>query len=432
MGGNIIMSQKEIQRIDIIHKVLNKNLKQTEASKLMHLSYEQTNRIISKVKKHGIHIIAHGNRNTVSLKKIPQDTIDEIICIYEQLYPDFGPKFASEKLFENHAISISKESLRQILINNDIPYPKRKRNSSICHVWREPKHCFGEMILVDGSHHRWLEDRLDKEFCLMLYVDDATGHIWGRFYEYEGTFPAIHSFKLFVEKYGIPHSLYIDRHSTYFTTREPNIDEELKALRPATQFARVAKSIGTHIIYANSPQAKGRVERQFNTLQDRLVKEMRLLNISSIHEANKFLEDYLPAFNEKFARHPKSNASLFNTVPKNFEYKWTFAIKDKRSINPDYTIRWNNRLFSVNNPSISFKRRKVIIKLALNGDMLFLTKTKRLRVTEITDKHLELAKKNKKMLLRIAKQYTQKKSKKSYFDKLAYCNSPNFYNSFNT
>jgi len=432
MGGHIIMSKKELYRINILQKVINKQMKQTTASKLLHLSFRQTNRLFNNIKKYGIASIVHGNRGKSSKRKLCKDTIDEIICIYEQLYPDFGPKFASEKLFENHDISISKESLRQILINNDIPYPKRKTNRSICHVWREPKECFGEMILVDGSHHRWLENRLDKEFCLMLYVDDSTGHIWGRFYEYEGTFPALHSLMLFVKKYGIPHSIYIDRHSTYFTTRESNTDENLRALKPATQFARVVKSIGSEIIFANSPQAKGRVERQFNTLQDRLVKEMRLLNISSIDDANIFLEEYLPTFNKKFSRTPKNNSSLFNTVPKNFDFKWTFAVKHDRSINNDYTIRWNNRLFFINNPSITLKRRKVDIKLALDGEMLFSTKTKRLRVTEITDKHLELAKKNKKMLLRIAKQYSHRKAKKSYYDYLAYSNSPDFFNSFKT
>lgn len=431
MGGHIIMSQKEIQRIDIIHKVINKKMKQTTASKLLHLSYRQTNRIVNAIRNQGVEAIIHSNRGKSPHNKLPDHTVKDILCIYPQIYPDFGPTFAAEKLFENHNISISKESLRAILITNNIPYPTRKKNRSICHVWREPKECFGEMILVDGSHHRWLEDRLDKEFCLMLYVDDATGHIWGRFYEYEGVFPALHSLMLFVKKYGIPHSFYIDRHSTYFTTREADVEEELRALKPDTQFARVVKSLPAEIIFAHSPQAKGRVERQFNTLQDRLIKEMRLRNISSIDEANAFLEEYLPVFNKKFARCPQSNQSLFTFIKKGFDFKWTFAVKHKRTIHNDYTIRWKNRLFVVNNPSITLKRKRVMVKLALNGEMLFTTKTKHLRVTEITDKHLELAKKNKKMLLRIAKQFSKyQRSKKSYYDQLAYCNNPEFYQSF--
>jgi hypothetical protein len=293
MGGHIIMSQKELHRINILQKVINKKMKQTKASNLLHLSFRQTNRLVNKIRKHGIASIAHGNRGKISKRKFPQNLVDEIILLYSQLYYDFGPVFAAEKFSENHNIAISKESLRNILISNNIPYPNRKTNRGTCHVWREPKECFGEMILADGSHHRWLEDRLDQEFCLMLYVDDATGHIWGRFYEYEGTFPALHSFRLFVEKYGIPHSLYIDRHSTYFTTRDTSVDEDLKAVKPDTQFARVVKSIGSELIFANSPQAKGRVERQFNTLQDRLVKEMRLLNISPT-----ILRSILAAINE--------------------------------------------------------------------------------------------------------------------------------------
>ncbi|MFC1512636.1 ISNCY family transposase [bacterium] len=432
MGGHIILSQKELYRINILQKVINKRMKQITASNLLHLSFRQTNRLVNNIKKHGIDSIAHSNRGKSSKRKFSKKFVDNIISIYTQLYYDFGPTFACEKLTDNHNITISSEALRNILISNNIPYPKRKTNRSNCHIWREPKEHFGEMILVDGSHHRWLEDRLDQEFCLMLYVDDATGHIWGKFYEYEGTFPCLHSLMLFVKKYGIPHSIYIDRHSTYFTTRDTSTEEDLRALKPDTQFARVVKSIGTELIFANSPQAKGRVERQFGTLQDRLVKEMRLLNVSSIDKANEFLEQYLSVFNKKFSRSAKANSSLFTPVKKDFDYKWTFAIKHDRVIHNDYTIRWKNRLFVINNPSISLKRKKVEIKLSLDGEMFFTTKTKRLRTNEITDKDLELAKKNKKMLLRIAKQYSYNKAKKSYYDHLAYCNSPNFYNSFKT
>jgi transposase len=430
MQGHIIMSKKELYKIDIIQKVINKTMKQTTASQLLNLSFRQTNRLVNNVRKFGISAIAHGNRAKSSKRKFSAKFVANITSIYSEIYSDFGPTFATEKLLENHNISISKEALRRILIEQNIPYPRRKTNRAKCHVWRKPKDHIGEMIIIDGSHHRWLEDRLDQEFCLMLYIDDASGQVWGRFYEYEGTFPALHSFMLFSQKYGFPDSIYIDRHSTYFTTRESSIEEDLKAKKPDTQFARVVKGCNAKIIYANSPQAKGRVERQFNTLQDRLVKEMRLRNISSIEDANAFLEYYWPIYNQKFSRQPLYPASLFKPVPQNFDYKWTFAIQDHRVINNDYTIRWKNRLFVINNPSITLKRRKLEIKLSLDGDMLFTTKTKRLRVTEITEQHLKLAKKNKKELLRIAKQYSYNKSKKSYYDYLAYCDNPNFYNSF--
>lgn len=427
MQENIIMSKTELSRIEIVQQVLSKRLKQTEAAKTMRISYRQINRIVSNVKKYGSHAIIHKNRGKSSKSKLPSDLVKEIICIYEQLYPDFGPTFACEKLYENHDISISKESLRKILIQHSIPYPTRKTYSAQCHLWRERKHHIGELIQIDGSHHKWLFPNSEQEFCLIASIDDATGTIFAKFYEYEGTFPILDFSKCFINKFGIPLAMYLDRHSTYKTNRHASVDEELRSIDPETQFQRVMRSIGIETIHARSPQAKGRIERLFLTLQDRLIKEMKLRSISSIAEANAFLDEFLPLFNSKFSKAPKQPASFFKPVPKDFDYKRTFSIQFERTIAPDFTIRFFNRLFRLINPSIALKRRKVIVQQALDGSIRISTKDRIITVSEITEQDLETAKRNRKQLEKLAKEFAYNKSKKSWMDKRYLIQSYSFY-----
>ena len=204
-----------------------------------------------------------------------------------------------EKLAEAHGIKISTESVRQILIAEGLHKAKVQKDKGV-HVWRERKHHAGEMVQIDGSHHRWLEGRLDQEFCLMAYIDDATSKVFARFYEYEGVLPVLDSFEGFVRENGIPISVYLDRHSTYKVNRKTTIEEDLEGEGALTQFQLVMKQLGVKVIYARSPQAKGRVERLFETLQDRLVKELRLAGVTTIEGANEFLIPYLEKHNSQF------------------------------------------------------------------------------------------------------------------------------------
>ncbi|MFC1546498.1 ISNCY family transposase [bacterium] len=430
MEENITMSQKELLRIKVLSKVLEGTMKQVIAANLLNLTTVHINRIIQQARKTNIYqALAHKNRGNPSNRKLSNKLVNKIVSLYKKKYYDFGPTFACEKLLEIHNVSISKESLRHILINHQIPYPARKAKSTAkCHVWRERKHNFGQMIQLDGSHHRWFENRLDQEICLMIYIDDATNDLFARFYEYEGIFPALDSLKRFVKKYGIPRSIYADKHSTYKTTRQPSHEELLKAERAKTQFAKVCASLRIELIPAHSPQAKGRVERSAETLQDRLIKELRLNNISSIPKANAFLDNiFLPNFNRKFKKRPKSSISLFEPVPKNFDYKWTFVISEHRTISSDFTISWKNRLFLLLNRSITMKRKKVLVKQALDGDLQFATKDKIIRVHEITEKDLQRAKHNQKQLAKLAKHCNYKKAKKSWMDKYYIATNRSFY-----
>jgi len=178
---------------------------------------------------------------------------------------------------------------------------------------------------MDGSHHNWLEER-GPNLVLMGYIDDATNNVFARFYNYEGTFPAMDSFKRYIQCYNIPQSIYLDKHTTYRSTRKLTLQEELQGLiKPMSQFERALNELEVEIIYANSPQAKGRIERLFKTFQDRLIKEMRLANVSSKEKANSFLKDYLLIYNKRFSVVSAKETNLHREVPKEIDLDSIFS-----------------------------------------------------------------------------------------------------------
>jgi hypothetical protein len=196
-----------------------------------------------------------------------------VLTLYKERYPDFGPTLATEKLLEVDGIRLSDETLRKWLI--EIGMWKKGRKRSAYRQWRPRRACFGEMVQLDGSHHDWLEGRGSK-LVLMAYIDDATNMTYARFYDYEGTMPAMDSFKGYVRIYGLPISVYLDRHTTYKSSKKLTEWDDVDDIEFLSQFERALKELGVEVIHALSPQAKGRVERLFGVLQDRLVREMRV------------------------------------------------------------------------------------------------------------------------------------------------------------
>lgn len=397
----VTMSKRELRRLSIVHKVLEKRLTQVKAAELLELCDRQVRRIIGKIKTGGDAAIVHGNRGKESPFKLPSAQAERIMKIIEKRYYDFGPTFAAEKLQECERITISKEKLRQLMIAYDTDYPKRKKKGKV-HQWRERKHCRGEMIQMDGSDHDWLEGR-GSRLVLMNYIDDATGRIFGRFYGYEGTYPAMDSLKRYLAIYGIPFSFYVDRHSAYKTTRQPNLDEDLKGEFAKTQFARLLNELDIKPIFAKSPQAKGRIERSFETLQDRLVKELRLAGVSTLAQANAFLDSYLPKYNARFAIKPFKKTNLHRLVPKNFNLDEIFCLKEYRTISNGFTCQWRNRLFLIKNPSITMKKQRVCVMEHFNGDIALKLKNKYLSFMEITQKDVRAMAEDQKAAQKLIK-----------------------------
>ena len=211
----IRMSKEELRRLKVIHKVINKRMKQKEAAEILSLSCRQVRTIVRKVKRDGDEVIVHGNRGKPSNRKFSDEFKEDIITIVKQKYYDFGPTFASEKLKDNENKKINKETLRQWMIEEQIWIPRKLRPKDKDHQWRKRKECFGEMVQTDGSIHDWLEGRGPK-MVLMAYIDDATSIVFARFYPAETTESAMRSFKTYIKKYGIPASLYFDRNSILY------------------------------------------------------------------------------------------------------------------------------------------------------------------------------------------------------------------------
>jgi len=363
----ITMSKKEVDRLRILHRIMDKQMSQVYGAKLLGITDRQIRTLLHKINTNGDKGIVHGNRGQRAPNKMSGELEERIGRIIEQKYTDFGPTLASEKLFELDGIKISKEKTRRIMIAKELWKVRRKRQRDV-HTWRERKHYFGEMVQFDGSHHMWLEDRGPK-MVLMGYIDDATNETFGRFYEYEGLYPALDSLTHYIKRYGLPRSIYLDKFKTYRATRPPNLYEELHGQEPMTQYQRALGEVGITIIHADSPQAKGRVERLFGTLQDRLVKEMRLAEIKTIDQANEFLDVFLPKYNEMFSKIAIKEGNLHTTLPDDIDLREFFCIKDIRDIGNGYIVRWKGKRFLIDNASIGMRKRKVEVREHFDGDI---------------------------------------------------------------
>src|SRR3990167_7430973 len=273
----ITLSRDELDKYDIIQKAIKKEIVNKEAARFLRLSIRQIIRLKNKVRAKGAAGLIHGGRGRESNFKITKDEREKIAELLRKRYSDFKPGFASEKLKENHGLDRDPKTIRAIMISEGLWKPRQKKNQSEHRAWRRRKDAFGEMEQFDGSYEHRLEGR-GPECCLLASIDDATGKVTGaKFVSDEVTMPVFSFWQEYLLKHGKPRSIYLDRLRTYYNNLLPERDEEL-----LTQFQRAMKELAIEPIVAHSPQAKGRIERLFKTLQDRLIKKMRLSNISHI------------------------------------------------------------------------------------------------------------------------------------------------------
>jgi transposase len=374
----IIMSQKELKRLHVIQKVIEGSLTQAAAAEIISLSERQIRRIIKRVGTEGDKGIQHRSRGKESNQKASKKLVERVRQLYREKYQGFGPTLMAEKLREFEGIQVSKESVRTWLMGSG-QWQKRRKGRMHRH-WRERKNYFGEMLQLDGSHHDWFEGRRGK-CVLMAYIDDATSRICGRFYEYEGTIPAMDSFKRYIRKYGIPMSIYMDKHTTYKSPAEPSIEEEINGIIPLSEFGRALTELQVKIIHAHSPQAKGRIERLFKTLQDRLVKEMTIRGINTIGEANRYLDTYLSVHNKRFVVKAKEKNNLHREIPQGLNLDKVLCIKTVRALRNDFTIAHNRKLYQIAMP---VRSKEVTVEERINGTMLITHNDEKVQFREIT------------------------------------------------
>lgn len=375
----IVMSVREVRRLKIIQSAIDRRVTQKTAGSMLEFSERQVRRLIKAVREEGDRGVIHKSRGRPSNRRFSEEIRGKVLSLYTGRYPDFGPTLATEKLLELDGIKVSDETLRKWLIEEGLW--KKRRTRSIYRQWRPRKECFGEMVQVDGSHHDWLEGRGTK-LVLMAYIDDATNTTYARFYDYEGTMPAMDSFKGYVRKYGLPISVYLDRHTTYKSSKKLTPWEEVEGIESLSQFERALKELGVEVIHALSPQAKGRIERLFGVLQDRLVKEMRLRDIKTKDAANTFLEEYLPRYNERFRVCPANEADAHVRLPGHVDLDNYLCIKRNRTVRKDNTIALDGRLYQIEERS----GKKVVVEEKLDGTLCIISKGASLRYKEITER----------------------------------------------
>lgn len=394
-GDIITMRRKELRRLHVMQKVLDKEIKQREAAEMLGLSRRQVKRIVKRVREEGERGIIHRLRGRRSSNAIEEKKKVKVKGICKRKYEDFGPTLASEKLFEEEKIRISKETVRQWMIEEGLWVVKQKRRKH--RRWRERKGYYGEMIQMDGSHHDWLEGRGAK-MVLMGYIDDAKNKVYARFYEYEGKIPALDSFKRYVRKNGLPQSVYLDKHSTYKSQAKPTIEDELNNTGPESQFERALRELEVEILHANSPQAKGRIERLFKTFQDRLVKELRLYGAKTLEEANQCLDEYLPKYNKKFMVEAREKGNLHRVVPRGLNLDEILCIKTEHPLRNDFTIVHDKKLYQVLDKTVA---RRVEVQERVNGQMLIIFKGQRLKYKEIDTRPKKIIEQVKKVKMRM-------------------------------
>lgn len=352
------MSQKEIKRLECLEKLASQQLSQIEAARLLDITTRHIRRLQRAHEKEGAKSLISKRRGKPSNNKLHTSIKEEALTLIREKYADFGPTLAHEKLVELHGFKLSLESLRKMMIDARIWKGKRRKVMTV-HQMRSRRACLGELIQIDGSPHAWFEDRGPK-CCLLVFVDDATGKIMMLHFEKEesaqGYFDATYKY---IIRHGIPIAFYSDRHGIF----RVNI-KDAKSGTGETQYSRALRELDVTLINANSPQAKGRVENKNGTLQDRLVKELRLQNISDMKSANAFLPDFIKDYNRRFAKLPASPSNLHRKrqLPTK-ELRDILSYQHERTITKNLEVHYQNKIYQIQSksPGYTMRRAKIII-----------------------------------------------------------------------
>jgi hypothetical protein len=367
---SITMTSRSLTRYEVIKKLLDGYINGTEASKQLSLSVRHIKRLKVSVYDNGASALIHGNRGKQSNRHLDTKVEKRALDLIKQHYADFAPTLATEKLKEQHNIVLSIETVRKRMIKEKLWKPKERKQNKQYHHWRPRKEHEGEMQQFDGSYHRWFEER-GGESCLLAAIDDATGKIThAMFADNEGVDNVFRFWKAYAEDVGKPVSIYLDKFSTYKINHPSAVDNS----ELLTQFQRAAQELDIRLITAHSPQAKGRIERLFATLQDRLVKELRLRGISDKETANHFLtETFIPWFNERFGVTPAKRGDAHRQLNdhERGELDAIFSVQSLRQVGNDFTIRFKNQWLQLaeKQPVIVCKKDDVLVEERLDGSI---------------------------------------------------------------
>ena len=363
----IRMSTEELFRLTLVQEIREGRISQRTAAAELDISVRQMRRLVRRFERAGPQGLAHRSRGKPSGRKLSASLRQTAVAfMHEEDFCDYGPTLLCETLEDEQGISVSRETMRQWMIAERRWHPCKAK---VYHrQWRERKACYGQMVQMDTSIHDWFEGRGER-VVLIAMIDDATSRLFCRFYRTDSTATNMSLMRDYIRRYGRPGALYVDKASHFMTTRQPTEHEQRAGKRSQTQIQRALEELNIEHIAAHSPQAKGRVERLFRTLQDRLVKGLRRARISTIDEANAYLDrQFLPLWERRFTRAPREAANVHRSF-KGLNLNAIFSHQDKRHVTDDYTVCYRNQRLQIRKRSIKagLRRNTVVIEERLDG-----------------------------------------------------------------
>jgi transposase len=376
------MSEQETRRAGVLERVKAGELKQVEAAAMLGLSYRQTKRLYARYERSGAGGLVHGNAGKRSNRAKPAKLRKRALKIVAERYQGpgerFGPTLAAEHLQQDYGLSIDAETLRRWMLAEGLW--KRERKRKPYRQRRQRRSHFGELVQMDGSFHDWLEERGPRG-CLINLVDDATSTVLARIDKEETTWAVADALRMWVERYGIPRALYVDWKNVYHhdVSDKPQRDGAV-----VSQFQGMCRKLGIDLIGANSPQAKGRVERSHGTLQDRLIKKMRLKKIGSYEQANAFLEQtYLAEHNARYAVAAAQAVDFHEPVGDNIDLDDVFCLEQERTVSQDWVVQYGSRWLQIEAEPYVGAGSKVVVSERRDGSLKLVCRAQTLRWHEI-------------------------------------------------
>jgi len=388
-----IITMKDIKKYEILRQLIDKQVKGYQAASLLGYSQVHISRLKQKVLKYGFKGLLRPKRE--SPRKIPDSLKEYIADLYKTTYYDFNIRHFNDKLEEIHSIKLSYETVRQILIANHIHKPKKKKK-----VYRRRRRMpkAGMLIQMDSSQHKWLPF-IEKPWWLTATIDDASNEVtFAKFYPTDGVFNNMEAIRKTIEKKGVFYALYVDKASHFKTTRYGGLHVNVSCEQEETHIERALKELNINLILANSPQAKGRIERLFGTFQDRLIKELRLRGIRNYQEANLFLQnEFLPSYNKKFAN-IESIESAYKPLPWGVNLDLVFSKRFERKVNFDNTIKFQGYTIQIPPSEVRLSFAKCVVDVHLLSDerIFILYKGKLIHSTKLS-KRAKIYKLNKQI-----------------------------------
>jgi hypothetical protein len=416
----LIVTMKDMQRYKVLQEVIEKKLKGTEAAEILQLTHVHVSRLKTKLSKEGFEGILRKSPLLPPNKKITEEQINKIIGLRKKFYYDFNIMHFKDKLEEDHNIHLCYESLRQILVKNDNHHPKKKKK---VHRQRRRMPKAGMLVQMDSSQHHWLQ-HIKRKWWLIAMIDDATNEIpYAKLFPGDTVFTNMQVIRRFLELKGTFMSLYADKASHFKTTRYGGLHVDINQEQDDTQIERALEEVGITLIPANSPQAKGRIERRFGLFQDRFIKEMRLAGIKNYDEANKFLQEkFLPWHNKKYLLEAES---IYMPLPKEKNLDLVFCIKQWRTVKQDNTISFHGQIIQIapSNFKLSFAKTKVQVCL-LEDDRIFVLHKNRIIAESAVNKNAKIIKRIKKTENLLSQREYIKPKKKDWPEK-GHTSAPN-------